>query len=129
MRKGIFDGLTNLNELNLDYNKLEKIDSNTFERLINLEILSLQDNIIEEIEERSFESLKYLKELNLKFNRLKRIDFNTFHGLTKIETLSLPIKAFLTKIVARSYNIQEFWFNLVRIFEKSMKNLFTIRYW
>ena len=56
-----FQGLDNLEELNLSENKLTKIDSNSFQHFNNLKKLDLKENQIEQIDLNGFRRLKNLK--------------------------------------------------------------------
>ncbi len=61
-----FQHLINLKKLNLQGNRLTKIDS--FQHLINLKILNLSLNVINEIDSNGFQGLENLEELDLRLN-------------------------------------------------------------
>jgi Leucine-rich repeat (LRR) protein len=80
---------SNILELYLSANKLDKIKRGQFNGLANLEQLFIDQNQIEEIELNSFESLNNLKQLNIQSNRIKVIQDKLLGDKTKLETLNL----------------------------------------
>lgn len=84
-----FRNLSNLQKLDLSHNKLKKIDDSAFERLVNLMELDLSYNDIEEINVNCFRYLIKLTELNLKRNKLKIINADIFKGFQNLEDLNL----------------------------------------
>ena len=81
--------LKNLTQIELNNNKIRKIDLNVFKGLEKLETISLSHNEIEELVVGLFEDLLKLKSLHLANNKLKRIDSNTFKNLIELTKLSL----------------------------------------
>uniref|UniRef100_A0A915KRJ1 Uncharacterized protein n=1 Tax=Romanomermis culicivorax TaxID=13658 RepID=A0A915KRJ1_ROMCU len=87
IKKGQFAGLdSNLRALNLSYNLLSSLESDTFFHLRNLENLDLRSNFLTRLERGTFGSLTSLKILNLDDNDLATLSCKI---LTKLETLSL----------------------------------------
>jgi len=80
---------SNIQELYLSANKLDKITRGQFNGLAKLELLYIDKNQIEEIELNSFENLNNLKQLNIQSNRVKVIQDKLLGDKTKLETLNL----------------------------------------
>jgi insulin-like growth factor-binding protein complex acid labile subunit len=80
---------THLLELFLSENKLNKIQSKTFQGLLKLQVLLVDTNQIDEIEVNSFENLNDLRHLNFQSNMLRNIKYGSFNGLLKLQTLYL----------------------------------------
>lgn len=89
-----FINLTNLKNLNLSFNKIEKIESNSFESLVNLEQLDLSNNRIISIENDAFIGLKNLKILDLSGNRLNETSPTIFDRLTSLIQIDLSCNNF-----------------------------------
>ena len=75
-------------ELNLEYNKIRKIDDFTFENLKSLKRLYLNDNELKRIFPKIFHGLKSLDELDLKSNKIKTIEDHSFQNLENLTVLS-----------------------------------------
>ena len=84
-----FSSLTNLVDLQLIGNSIEKIDHRTFSALTKLETLDLNRNQIECIEENTFSNLKNLTKLNLGNNLLSTLKPKSFYGLRNLKQLNL----------------------------------------
>ena len=84
-----FSSLTNLVDLQLIGNSIEKIDNRTFLALSKLESLNLSDNIIESLEETMFSNLKNLIKLELNGNPLTQLNPQSFFGLGNLKELDL----------------------------------------
>lgn len=84
-----FDGLSSLKELNLSANELNQINTQTFKSLVSLEKLCLNKNKIGAIDSEAFEDLKNLKILELAENKLIRINNDSFKWLNSLEKLTL----------------------------------------
>lgn len=69
-----FNNWKNLRSIDVSYNLITNITSQTFKELINLKVLNISYNDIEEISEDAFDSLKILEVLDLSGN--PRISFN-----------------------------------------------------
>ena len=79
LEPGVFQQLKNLENLMLDYNELEHIDTNCFKGLKNLERLNLRNN-----------KLKCLKSEMFENDKLEVfMDTDAFAGLQNIEMLEL----------------------------------------
>ena len=86
---GAFQGLSNLKELDLEYNKITEIETGTFQGLSNLEELELSDNQIKEMKAGTFQGLSNLKILQLHGNQITEIETGTFQGLSNLKGLIL----------------------------------------
>ena len=83
-----FQSLKFLTSLDLSHNQLQEIF--TLNQLPNLQSLNLQGNKISKIEEYAFKSLPNLITLNLNLNDLTgSIPTNAFSGLTNLKNLTL----------------------------------------
>lgn len=71
-----FKGMTSLQHLDLQHNKIESIESKNFHDLKSLRYLKLSFNKINRISNDSFESLVKLEELHLENNQLQFISFH-----------------------------------------------------
>ena len=78
-----------LQYLNLNYNLIEFIQPNAFQRFKNLTILNLSYNFIQIIKKNYFSRLQNLKMLNLWHNYLNEIEHNSFIGLKRLQYLNL----------------------------------------
>ena len=83
----LFSHLSNLKHLDLDNNKLNLIDCNTFKGLVKLEGLYLNNNEITQIDGSLFSALQNLKAFRLDFSKLNRIDSITFKHLSNLNDL------------------------------------------
>ena len=88
--------LTNkkLEELDLERNKLKKLNRLQFNSLLSLKKLSFKDNSIELLEDLSFASLKNLETLDLSRNKLSALNEKTFDGLSGLKELILSYNPF-----------------------------------
>lgn len=85
--------LRNLKLLNLSHNKLcFNKGLEYFSNLVNLEQLCLNNNVIDQIEKHTFNGLINLKLLNLSFNNIKIINKDTFQHLENLENCKLNKK-------------------------------------
>ena len=87
--KRAFEGLDKLEVLRLDYNQLRNIDS-SFSGLTNLNSLNLTFNLITEISSDTFDGITLLHDLFLGYNRLTEIPEALKAGsIQKLEVLNL----------------------------------------
>ena len=88
--------LTNkkLEEVDLERNKLKKLNRLQFNSLLALKKLSFKDNLIEILEDLSFSSLKNLETLDLSRNKLSALNEKTFDGLSGLKELILSYNPF-----------------------------------
>ena len=84
-----FSNLTNLVDLKLNDNLIEKIDHGTFSALTHLQTLNLSKNKIESLEENIFSNLNNLTNLDLSYNQLSKLKPKSFLGLSNLEALDL----------------------------------------
>jgi len=85
----VLKGLSDLKVLDLNSNRLENIDSGTFNDTFRLRQLKLGKNRISSIPKDLFKNLKLLLNLDLSGNRLTTIDSLTFSGLESLKVLKL----------------------------------------
>jgi Leucine-rich repeat (LRR) protein len=83
------EGLTNLEEISVEFSHLKSIEFRAFNGLTSLRKLSLNDNEISEILPGTFENLSRLKELYLRNNRFKNLNIDVFSGLVRLKVLDL----------------------------------------
>ena len=86
---GVFAGLRSLGLIHLWNNKLTTIAKGMFEGLRRLNYMTLDHNRLTSIEVESFVDLKSLSFLNLADNDLNSIDVGTFAGLQSLQKLWL----------------------------------------
>ena len=84
-----FADLTRLVNLDLSFNRMSRIDAQTFRSQYSLEVLQLHHNEIESIADNAFQSLYNLHTLVLSHNRLTRIDSLSLSGLHVLNILAL----------------------------------------
>ena len=84
-----FDGLTNLETLNLYGNNLTLLPSGLFDGLTNLTTLSLESNDLTSIPSAIFDDLTSLITLDLDGNKLTTLPANIFDNLTSLVGLQL----------------------------------------
>ncbi|XP_017794847.1 PREDICTED: leucine-rich repeat-containing protein 15-like [Habropoda laboriosa] len=107
LTRGSFRGLANLNELNLDNNRIN-LAPYLFSELNNLQALYLSFNRIDRLPEHTFDGLFNLKRLFLRHNRLKSIEKETFVGLTDLLQFLRLDNNKIDEIVAGSFdNLRE----------------------
>ena len=106
----MFIGIYNLKFLDLGFNKIRKIDSNTFIYLVRLTMLHLDRNYIVKIEQKMLNNLSNLRNLSLVSNRISKIGNNAFSELIMLTKLYLSGND-LTIIFNNTF------FNLIKISE------------
>jgi hypothetical protein len=89
LQPGVFNGLTQLDELNLNHNSITTLQPGAFNDLINLTGLILDNNNIETLQPGAFNGLTQLEELNLENNRITTLQPGAFNGLTNLAELDL----------------------------------------
>lgn len=92
----IFNGTSDMKEVQLTHNNLGDIRSNAFYGIKDVEIISLNSNNITSIDENVFEGLLKLKLLFLKFNSIKTLGPNTFNLLNELLLLHLSFNGLST---------------------------------
>lgn len=81
----------NLTKLHLNNNKLKHLMPGVFDDLQKLEKLHLKGNALAFLTGTLFQSLHKLQELDLSLNRLSSVDANIFRGLKELKTLNLDL--------------------------------------
>lgn len=84
----VFANLNSLEDVNLAYNKISRIEPRAFDSVPALKILFLSNNLLQSINSDDFAGAKNLQELFLDSNVIERIEANAF-DLPKLEILSL----------------------------------------
>lgn len=119
----IFNGLNNLQVLELKNNTIPIIFPEMFKDLINLRYLDLSECDIEEIKDCSFSKLTFLKYLNLSDNLFKEITIKTFEGLGNLWELYL-CNNYLNKIEDYSFSM----FNNLKILDLTNQNIIQLKH-
>ncbi len=86
---GLFDTLTDLEELDLSGNAIHNLQSDAFDNLTSLKWLSLDNNSLSEIRGSTFRSLKNLNYLYLGNNELMFLHPLTFQNQSRLKHLEL----------------------------------------
>lgn len=73
-----FKDMRNLQDVDLDGNKIETIEAGAFKDLVNVKGLYLSHNIIRTLDENLFATMVNLDCLDLRFNKIKFLGPNTF---------------------------------------------------
>ena len=76
-------------DLNLENNRLKKIDAHTFANLRHLKSMNLENNQIGVLDSAAFVHLTQLETLNLAKNQLRQIPPRVFFNLVRLERLDL----------------------------------------
>lgn len=78
LRNFNFKNMRKLERLNLDDNRISKIESAAFNDLVNLRVLELNENLIETFNGRLFEKMVNVEEIWLKSNKIRFLSPTTF---------------------------------------------------
>jgi Leucine-rich repeat (LRR) protein len=92
-----FDDLIRLKELQLDLNRIERLDENLLKNLLNLEVFSASENNLTAIEKNFFERNTKMKQIRLNRNNLASFQNGTFNTLINLQMLSIR-RNFITEI-------------------------------
>lgn len=84
-----FEGLAKLERLNLNMNKLKKIDNETFYKAGSLKRLYMEKNELEELHGDAFANLLKLERLNLNRNKLTYLPVGLFRSNSKLEKIEI----------------------------------------
>lgn len=103
LENGVFHGLTNLRTLNLQENQITSIEHGAFDGLTNLQTLDLQENHITSIENGVFGGLEEIQNVNLAGNFIANIENGDFAGLHSLQSLDLGNNA-VVSIEADAFN-------------------------
>ncbi len=93
---GLFDGLTNLTTLSLESNDLTSIPSAIFDDLTSLITLDLDGNKLTTLPENIFDNLTSLVGLQLQYNDINTLPGELFKELTNLDRLRLDNNEFST---------------------------------
>nr|AIO08200.1 variable lymphocyte receptor C [Petromyzon marinus]AIO08201.1 variable lymphocyte receptor C [Petromyzon marinus] len=86
---GVFDQLTELGTLVLQYNQLKSLPPRVFDSLSKLTYLSVGQNQLQSIPAGVFDKLTNLNRLDLDRNQLQSVPDGAFDSLTNLETMNL----------------------------------------
>jgi Leucine-rich repeat (LRR) protein len=86
----------NLLEIDISYNAIEKIVSQTFSGLELLQLINLSSNKIKCIERSSFSNLPYLTFIDLTYNQLKNLSESVFEFLPNLLTIDVMFNNLVT---------------------------------
>ncbi|XP_067141793.1 carboxypeptidase N subunit 2-like [Centruroides vittatus] len=89
IKEDLFTDAINLEILDLDTNKIDRLPSEVFKNNQNLQELHIQENRISTLPDGIFDGLLKLKKINLGQNRLENLPEDTFRNLPSLETLNL----------------------------------------
>ena len=89
--EGLFDGLTELLELDVSFSPSLTLRPGVFKQLSKLVDLALTFDGLTAIEAGVFEGLHNVRNLKLWYNRLTRLESGTFRGLPHLQKLHLPV--------------------------------------
>lgn len=84
-----FRDMKKLKYLDLDSNKLSKMEDFWFFFAESMETLKMQDNLFTEIRVETFEKLQELRELDLSFNKISNLELGCFNNQKKLIKLRL----------------------------------------
>ncbi|KAK5639143.1 hypothetical protein RI129_011635 [Pyrocoelia pectoralis] len=115
-----FKNLTQLTELKLNKNKIVVIPKDAFHSLKRLKVLELSRNQLQDIEALTFQPLEQLTSLRLKRNRISELKDGAFFGLNKIKSLMLDYNSI--QVISKSWlyglrNLKELTFSHNKIYD------------
>nr|XP_054768446.1 insulin-like growth factor-binding protein complex acid labile subunit [Lytechinus pictus] len=87
LSQGMFEGLTNLEDLSFQSNSIEVLEPLTFMHLVSLHYLDLQSNHISSLPKGVFNGLGNLDSLHLGINKIASIRNSTFVSLMNLTYL------------------------------------------
>ncbi|KAF1748275.1 hypothetical protein GCK72_024742 [Caenorhabditis remanei] len=97
--------------MDMSFNKIRYVDSDTFKPFTNLSKLDLSHNTLTQVKKPVFDAVKdTLHRLDLGYNRIKTLADNTFEGLSNLKRLTLdgnPIKIWSKGIFKGLDNLEE----------------------
>ncbi|XP_072015594.1 uncharacterized protein [Amphiura filiformis] len=107
LESSMFEGLTNVQVLTLDANRLQWIDPLLWYELPNLARLNISHNSLYDLRRHAFHNLSDLVSLDVQFNHLRKIDkssFADFSNLTSLYVDDVPACCFAkqTKCIPRN---------------------------
>ena len=102
VKDGMFNGLVNLETLNLDKCLIKFVQKNAFADLHKLKFLILSNNYLKRVDAKIFDKLTGLTELNLSRNEILGVHKNAFSNLAALTFLDLSFNK-LKSIKAKTY--------------------------
>lgn len=92
----VFDGLSNIEYIDLSRNEIKRTEHGLFARLSRLKHLNLSRNHIEDIPRFTFADLYNLDVLDVSHNRLQAIPFQVFGPMTRLQYLDISYNKIAT---------------------------------
>lgn len=86
----------NMLEIDMSYNAIEKLTSQTFHNLAMLQIINLSSNKIKSIQRLTFDNLPHLTFIDLTYNQLKNLSESAFETLPNLLSVDLMFNALTT---------------------------------
>lgn len=93
--RGAFARNTVLKVLNMSYNSIRKLDSNTFKGMRFLRRIYLSDNKISDVARGTFGTLTRVGTIDLARNLLTKVDYQMFYQLNYLEVSRLVLVTFV----------------------------------
>lgn len=78
-----------LESIQLSFNTIEEIESQTFHDIRTLKYIYLDDNIIKRVKKIAFSNLENLEYLSLEGNNIRDLEFEAFQNIPKVRQLDL----------------------------------------
>ncbi|XP_050355461.1 leucine-rich repeat and immunoglobulin-like domain-containing nogo receptor-interacting protein 3 [Nymphalis io] len=125
----VFDGLHNIEYIDLSRNELKRTEHGLFARLNRLKHLNLSRNQIDDIPRFTFADLDHLEVLDVSHNRLQAIPFQVFGPMIRLQYLDISynkIATFLDYYFKPNRQLKTLFLNnnsLVKITSNALVNL------
>lgn len=125
----VFDGLQNIEYIDLSRNEIKRTEHGLFARLSRLKYLNLSRNHIDDIRRFTFVDLENLEVLDVSNNRLQAVPFQVFGPMTRLQYLDIShnkIATFLDYYFKPNRQLKTLFLNnnsLVKITSNALVNL------
>lgn len=129
LRTGTFDGLHDLEYIDLSRNEIKRTETGLFSRLNKLKHLNLSRNHLDDIPRLTFTDLEQLEVLDVSYNRLHLIPFQVFGPLIRLQYLDISnnrLATFLDYFFNPNRQLKVLFLNnnsLVKITSNALVNL------
>ncbi|XP_028167499.1 leucine-rich repeat and immunoglobulin-like domain-containing nogo receptor-interacting protein 3 [Ostrinia furnacalis] len=129
VRTGAFDGLHDLEYVDLSRNEIKRTETGLFAGLTRLKHLNLSRNQLDDIPRLTFTGLENLEVLDVSYNNLHLIPFQVFGPLTKLQYLDIShnrLATFLDYYFNPNRQLKTLFLNhnsLVKITSNALVNL------
>lgn len=84
----------NLLEIDLSYNAIDVVLSQTFSGLELLQLINLSSNKIKFMEKSSFQNLPFLTHIDLRYNQMRNISEDSFESLPNLRSIDFQFNNF-----------------------------------